>query len=508
MSGHGESSETPGIVAQGEDRLIAERRAKLEAMRAEGESFPNDFRRDALAATLHEEAGGSSKEELQALSRQVKVAGRIMQRRIMGQASFIVLQDASGRIQCYLKASDLGPAYDGFRRYGDLGDIVGVTGVLMKTRTGELTVHAQQFRILAKALRPLPDKHKGLVDIESRYRRRYVDLVVNETSRNRFVVRAGIVESLRQWFLRRSFLEVETPVLHPLPGGAAARPFVTRHESLGLDMYLRIAPELYLKRLVVGGLERVFEFSRDFRNEGLSTRHNPEFTMLEFYQAYADYHDLMDETEDMLQKAAQEVLGSPEASWQGRTIDFSGPYERLTLLESLRRYTGHDEVQLSTLGDLRRIAGESGLAVEPGWSVGKLQMELFEARVEDRLDGPVFITGYPIEVSPLSRRDSRDPQYAERFELFIAGMEIANGFSELNDPEDQAQRFSRQMEARARGDEEAMSYDEDYVQALEYGMPPTAGEGIGIDRLAMLFTDAPAIRDVVLFPQMRPQGKT
>ncbi len=490
-------------------RLLAERRAKLARLRASGEAFPNDFRPDAKAADLCREHAGHTRERLAAAPIEVRVAGRIMLRRAMGKASFITLEDSSGRIQCYMRRDDLGvPAYDACKELWDLGDVVGIIGTLMKTNTGELTVHASSARLLSKAIRPPPEKYRGLVDVEARYRRRYLDLMSNEATRRTFTTRSHIIQAIREWLLRHEFLEVETPMLHPIPGGAAARPFVTHHNALDLDLYLRIAPELYLKRLVVGGFERVFEINRNFRNEGLSVRHNPEFTMLEFYQAYADYLDFMDLTEQLLATVAQQTLGTTEFMYQGTGVSLMPPYERLPMLTALARTIGCSEEQLTDPIYVENRLRAQGIAKKPEWGVGKLQLELFEQVVESQLDGPVFITQYPAEVSPLSRRNADNPQFVDRFELFIGGMEIANGFSEINDPDDQAERFRMQVEAGQAGDQEAMRYDADYIEALEHGMPPTAGEGIGIDRLTMLLTDSPAIRNVILFPHLRPKGVT
>ena len=488
-----------------ENQLIAQRRDKLTALRAQGQPFPNDFRRNALAEQVLGLYGKRSNESLEASPVSVAVAGRLMEKRVMGKASFAKLQDMSGRLQVFLERNTLGEeAYRAFKSW-DVGDIVGAEGELFKTKTGELTVRARSVRLLSKSLRPLPEKYHGLSDQETRYRRRYLDLIMNPDSRSVFAARARIVKFIRQFLDTLGFVEVETPMLQPLPGGAAARPFVTHHNALDRDLYLRIAPELYLKRLVVGGFERVYEINRNFRNEGLSTRHNPEFTMLEFYQAYATYHDLMDLTEAMLRSLAEHVRGSCEINYQGQVIDFGGEFERLTLREAVLRYNrGLDRARLDDAHYLREAAQRAGVKVESGWGTGKLQTELFEKTAEDELVKPTFITEYPLEVSPLARRKESDPSVTDRFELFVAGREIANGFSELNDPEDQAERFREQVAAKEAGDEEAMYFDADYVRALEYGMPPTAGEGIGIDRLAMLLTDSASIRDVLLFPQMRP----
>ncbi len=494
-------------AAEDEHALVQQRREKLAGLRENGNAFPNDFRRDALAAELHEDYGAESGESLDERDIRVRVAGRIMLRRIMGKASFATIQDMSGRIQLYIRKNNLPEGvYNAFKHW-DSGDIVGAAGRVFKTRTGELSVEVDELRLLTKSLRPLPDKHKGLADQETRYRRRYLDLVMNEESRRVFKVRSRMIDAIRGYLVSRGFLEVETPMMQVLPGGAAARPFVTHHNPLDMDLYLRNAPELYLKRLVVGGFEKVFEINRNFRNEGLSTRHNPEFTMLEFYEAYADYHDLMDLTENLLWSVAKDVLGTPELVYQGTAIDLSQPFTRMTVAEAVRAH--NPDLAGSDLADRATLeAAASRLGIEPddAWGAGKLLLEIFEKTVEHRLLQPTFITGYPTEVSPLARMSDSDPDVTDRFELFIAGREIANGFSELNDPEDQAERFRRQVADKEAGDEEAMYYDEDYVTALEYGMPPTAGEGIGIDRLVMLFTDAASIRDVLLFPHMRPEG--
>ncbi|HNN37381.1 MAG TPA: lysine--tRNA ligase [Pseudomonadales bacterium] len=487
-----------------EHELIAQRKAKLAEWRQSGRAFPNQFRPDALADDLNRLHADHDKAALTAAPVRVRVAGRMMLRRIMGKASFATLQDRSGRIQIYLRNSLPDDSYEAFKRW-DLGDIIGVEGVLFRTNSGELTIEVERAELLTKSLRPLPDKHKGLVDQESRYRQRYLDLMVNEQTRRLFQIRSRLIEAIRHFMVRHDFIEVETPMMQVIPGGATARPFTTHHHALDMPLYLRIAPELYLKRLVVGGFERVFEINRNFRNEGLSTRHNPEFTMIEFYLAYADYHDLMNLTETMLRTVAEQVLGTPRLHYQGIDIDLAQPFARMTLLEALIRH--NPELPAASFSDRDRLAGiveELGIAVAAGWGLGKLQMELFEKSVEHRLLQPTFITCYPTEVSPLARRSDSDPSVSDRFEFFVGGREIANGFSELNDPEDQAERFRSQVADKERGDEEAMFYDEDYITALEYGLPPTAGEGIGIDRLVMLFTDSPSIRDVLLFPHMRP----
>ncbi|MCG8023616.1 MAG: lysine--tRNA ligase [Candidatus Thiodiazotropha endolucinida] len=492
---------------QDENKLIAQRREKLQQMRDNGNAFPNDFRRNSMAGELHAEYGEKSGEELEVLGLRVRLAGRMMSRRVMGKASFAHLQDMSGRMQLFVQrdALDEGVYNTQFKKW-DIGDIIGAEGILFKTKTGELSVKVDSLRLLTKALRPLPEKFHGLSDQEIRYRQRYVDLIMNEASRNTFRLRTRIVQFIRNYLDQRGFLEVETPMMQVIPGGATARPFATRHNALDMDMFLRIAPELYLKRLVVGGFERVYEINRNFRNEGLSTRHNPEFTMLEFYEAYADYNDLMDLTEAMLRGLCQEVLGGTEVSYQGERYDFGSPFQRMTVKESICHF--NPDITAEMLDDeaqARAIAERMEIPLKPSYGLGKIQIEIFEKSVEHRLMNPTFITAYPTEVSPLARRNDDDPFVTDRFEFFVGGREIANGFSELNDAEDQAERFRKQVEEKEAGDDEAMHYDADYVRALEHGMPPTAGEGIGIDRLVMLLTDSPSIRDVLLFPHMRPE---
>ncbi len=488
-----------------ENALIAERRAKLLRLRDAGVAFPNDFRRDALAADLHATCGGRSDESLTANPVRVRVAGRMMFKRVMGKASFAKLQDASGQIQVYLQAEALAGAYQDFKGW-DVGDIVAATGVLMRTRAGELSVRAESVRLLVKALRPLPDKWHGLADTETRYRQRYVDLIVNQPARETFLTRTRIVRYLRDFLDALGFLEVETPMMQPIPGGAVARPFVTHHNALGQNMYLRVAPELYLKRLVVGGFERVYEINRNFRNEGLSTQHNPEFTMLELYQAYADYQDFMGLVERMMQGLCDAIAGTREISYQGRKISFGGPFARVSVEQALLEHNpGFERARLRDVAYLQQLCRAQG--VQPGTAdgAGKLQMDLFEKTCEQRMLQPTFVHSYPTEISPLSRRRDSDPFVTDRFEFFVDGRELANGFSELNDPEDQAQRFREQVLRKQAGDVEAMYYDADYIRALEYGMPPAAGLGVGVDRLVMLLTDAPSIRDVLLFPQMRQE---
>ena len=489
-----------------ENSLIAERRAKLAALRQAGNAFPNDYRRDSVARDLHEKYDSYSKEALESEQIRVKVAGRMLFKRVMGKASFAAIQDMSGRIQLYISNDHTGEAaHEAFRRY-DLGDILGAEGVLFKTRTDELSLRVTQLRLLTKSLRPLPEKFHGLTDQEQKYRRRYLDLITNEETRKVFLVRSKIIQAVREFLVGRGYLEVETPMMHSIPGGATARPFITHHNALDMSLYLRIAPELYLKRLVVGGMEKVFEINRNFRNEGISTRHNPEFTMLEFYEAYQDHHYLMDLTESMLRAVAQTVLGTTRVVYQERMIDLAQPFARLTVVQAiLRHHPEYSEAQLNDRDFLVSALQTRGVAFNPDIGLGGLQLAFFDETTEHLLFEPVFIVDYPAEVSPLARRNDADPQITDRFELYIAGREIANGFSELNDPEDQASRFQEQARAKEAGDLEAMHYDADYIQALEYGLPPTAGEGIGIDRLVMLLTDSPSIRDVILFPQLRKE---
>ena len=489
-----------------ENHVIAERRAKLKALREQGNAYPNDFARGHLAADLIEKFDGHERDQLDLNPVLVKVAGRLMLRRTMGKLSFGDLQDMSGNIQIFVADNFPGKAeHEFFRKQVDIGDILALEGVLFKTQKGELTVRARKLSLLAKCLRPLPEKWHGLADQESRYRQRHLDLITNDDARLRFVQRSRAIQAVRQFLLDRRYLEVETPMMHRIPGGAAARPFVTHHNALDMELFLRIAPELYLKRLVVGGFEKVFEINRNFRNEGISPRHNPEFTMLEFYCAYRDYNYLMALTEQMFSYVAQSVLGTPVFKYQDREIDFSKPFERLTVTGAIRKY--HPEYAETQLADRAFLVAELqrlGTSFRAHDGVGGLQLTLFEARAEEQLFDPTFIIDYPAEASPLARRSDRNPAITERFELYIAGREIANGFSELNDPEDQAERFAEQARQKAAGDHEAMHYDADYIRALEYGLPPTAGEGIGIDRLVMLLTDTPNIRDVILFPLLRP----
>ena len=489
-----------------ENKLIHQRREKLAALR-EGIAFPNDFRRDALAAWLHAQYGDDEGDILEGKAVHVKLAGRLMAKRLMGKASFSHLQDMSGRIQLFLQRDGLPEGvYEAFKAW-DIGDIVGVEGILFKTKTGELSVKAANLRLLTKSLRPLPEKFHGLTDQEMRYRQRYVDLIVTDESREVFRIRSRIVQFIRQFLAARDFIEVETPMMQAIPGGARAKPFVTHHNALDMELYLRIAPELYLKRLVVGGFEKVFEINRSFRNEGLSTRHNPEFTMLEFYQAYTDYRELIDLTEELMRGLACDVVGMTDITYQGKTYDMAKPFKRMTMLESVLHFNRDIAAEsLTNRESAAQVATRLGIPVGTGDGLGKIQTEIFEKTVEHRLEEPTFITQYPAEVSPLARRNDENPFITDRFEFFVAGRELANGFSELNDPEDQAARFQKQVEDKNAGDEEAMHYDADYLRALEYGLPPTAGEGIGIDRLVMFLTDSPSIRDVILFPHMRKEA--
>ena len=493
-------------ASQDENHIISERREKLAAWRAGGRAFPNDFSRENIAGKLDEIYGEKESHELDATPVEVKVAGRIMLKRVMGKASFITIQDLSGQIQLYVTRDAVGEdVYADFKHW-DIGDIVGAVGTLFKTRTGELSVKCTEIRLLTKSLRPLPDKFHGLTDVEQKYRQRHVDLIMNEQTRFTFVARSRMVQSIRNYMISHGFLEVETPMMHPIPGGAAAKPFTTHHNALDMELFLRIAPELYLKRLVVGGFEKVFEVNRNFRNEGLSPRHNPEFTMMEFYEAYANYNSLMNFTEGLLRQAAREALGTEVFVYQGRELDLSKPFARLTIVEAIHQYhPGFSIAQLNDEAWLRAKLTDLKAKLRDGAGLGTLQLMLFEETTEAELWEPTFIIDYPAEVSPLARRNDVNPEITERFELFIVGREIANGFSELNDPEDQAARFLEQVKAKEAGDEEAMFYDADYIRALEYGLPPTGGCGIGIDRLVMLLTDSPSIRDVILFPQMRAE---
>ncbi|MFV0448273.1 MAG: lysine--tRNA ligase [Vibrio sp.] len=496
-------------IAQEENKLIAERRSKLEHIRksCKANGHPNDFRRDSLAGDLQAEFGEKSKEELEELNHIVAIAGRVMAKR----GPFLVIQETSGRIQAYASKDvqkELKEKYQGL----DIGDIIGVKGALHKSGKGDLYVNMDEYELLTKALRPLPEKFHGLTDQEMRYRQRYVDLIVNEDSRKTFIIRSKLVSAIRAFMTSKGYLEVETPMMHVIPGGASARPFVTHHNALDIDMYLRIAPELYLKRLVVGGFDRVFEINRNFRNEGLSPRHNPEFTMMEFYQAYSDYKDLMDLTEEMLSTVAINVLGATAMPYGDEMVEFGGKYARMSMFEAIKHYNpNHAQIQALTEEDIQNrelmvsIAKSVHVEVEDFWTCGQLLEEIFGETAEPKLIQPTFITGYPADISPLARRSDSNPFFTDRFEFFIGGREVANGFSELNDAEDQDARFKAQVDAKESGDDEAMFYDADYITALEHGLPPTAGQGIGIDRLAMLFANAHTIRDVILFPAMRPQ---
>ena len=496
-------------VQTDENQLIAERRGKLKALRGQGIAFPNDFKRAQYAQDLQVEFADKetwTAEALEGSGRRAQIAGRLMAKRVMGKASFAQLQDMTGRIQLYLSANDLGESYEAFKGW-DVGDIVGATGTLTRTRTGELSVKADTLRLLTKSLRPLPDKWHGLSDVEQRYRQRYVDLIVNPEARDVFVKRSQIIAAMRGWLDARRFLEVETPMMHYIPGGAAARPFTTHHNALDLDLYLRVAPELYLKRLTVGGLERVYEINRNFRNEGVSTRHNPEFTMLELYEAYATYDEVMDLTEGMIRDIAMQVLGKTDLRWEDLAIDVGPAFRRWSMTDAVLEH--NPEIRREELRDLAAMRAHCqrlGLRVKSGYGWGKLLLEVFEKTVEHTLIQPTFITDHPVEVSPLARANDADPELTDRFELFIGGRELANGFSELNDSEDQAARFAAQVEAKEGGDDEAMHFDADYIRALEVGLPPTGGLGVGIDRLVMLLTDSASIRDVLLFPYMRPEA--
>lgn len=503
------STEQPQQISNSLEELNNElkaRREKLVHIREQGVAFPNDFRRDAISSELHEKYGDKSNEELAEAKIQVAVAGRMMMRRIMGKASFVSLQDVGGQIQLYVTRDELPEGFynEQFKKW-DLGDIIAAKGYLFKTKTGELSIHCDEVRLLTKALRPLPDKFHGLADQETRYRQRYLDLITNDESRHTFMMRSKIVAEIRDFMLGHHFMEVETPMMHVIPGGAAAKPFITHHNALDLDMYLRIAPELYLKRLVVGGFERVFEINRNFRNEGVSPRHNPEFTMMEMYMAYADYKDLIVLIEDLYRRLAINVTGNPVVQYGEHTFDFGQPFVKMTMREAICHYRPQtNNADLDDFDKACAVAKSVGIEIEKGWGLGRIVTEIFEEVAEANLIQPTFITEYPAEVSPLARRNDANPFVTDRFEFFIGGREIGNGFSELNDAEDQAQRFADQVKQKDAGDDEAMFYDEDYVTALEHGLPPTAGLGIGIDRTVMLFTNSHTIRDVILFPAMRP----
>lgn len=501
------SNDTTASPAPDENHVIAERREKLKAIRREGIAFPNDFKPQHQASDLHTRFDALDNTALEPLAETVQVAGRMMLKRVMGKASFATMQDASGQIQLFITRENVGEAvYDAFKHW-DLGDILGAIGTLFKTKTGELSIKVSTLRLLAKSLRPLPEKFHGLSDQEIKYRQRYVDLIVSQETRATFLARSKIVSAIRGFMLEHAFMEVETPMLHPIPGGAAAKPFITHHNALDMQMYLRIAPELYLKRLIVGGFERVFEINRNFRNEGVSVRHNPEFTMMEFYAAYTDYQWLMDFTERCIRAAAIAVHGTAMLEYQGRTLDLSQPFQRLTIVAAIQQYAPQYSLgQLQDADFLRAELRKLGAKPFEHAGLGALQLALFEETAESQLWQPTYIIDYPVEVSPLARASDQQPEITERFELFITGREIANGFSELNDAEDQAARFHAQVAAKEAGDDEAMYYDADFIRALEYGMPPTGGCGIGIDRLVMLLTNSPSIRDVILFPHLRHEA--
>jgi lysyl-tRNA synthetase class 2 len=497
-------SEQEHNLPQNTNQIIEERRAKLAALREAGIAFPNDFRRNNLASDLHKKYGNQSNDTLEKDPISVEVAGRMILKRVMGKASFATIQDMSGHIQLYITNDITGESVHAAFKHFDLGDILGVHGTLFITKSGELTVRVKSLRLLTKSLRPLPEKFHGLTDQEQKYRQRYLDLISNEDTRRVFLLRSKIIQSVREFFVTRGYLEVETPMMHPIPGGAAARPFITHHNTLDMDLYLRIAPELYLKRLVVSGMEKVFEINRSFRNEGISIRHNPEFTMLEFYEAYQDHIYLMDLTETLIRDIAMKVLGTTEIAYQGHKINLANPFLRLSITQAIQKFhPEYTDVQLKDRAFLIRKLQMLNISYKPEDGIGGLQLSLFDETTEHLLIDPTFIVDYPSDVSPLARRNDKNPEITDRFELYITGREIANGFSELNDPEDQAARFQEQVRAKESGDKEAMHYDGDYIRALEYGLPPTAGEGIGIDRLVMLLTDSPSIRDVILFPQLR-----
>ncbi len=500
------NDETGDDTQQDENRHIALRREKLAQLRQQGQAYPNQFKRVDFAGPLIDQYTDLNREQLEEKAIEVSFAGRMMFQRVMGKASFAQLRDMSGTIQIFIQGNAVGEvSYDAFK-HSDIGDIFGVKGVLFKTKTDELTIKVKDIELLTKSLRPLPEKFHGLTNQEQKYRQRYIDLIMNEDSRRVFNIRSQTMSFIRQYMSNAGFVEVETPMMQVIPGGATARPFITHHNALDMDLYLRVAPELYLKRLVVGGIEQVFEINRNFRNEGLSTRHNPEFTMLEFYQAYADYEIFMDLTEDMIRGLAQSVLGSMTIEYQGDSFDVSKPFERISVADSVKKFNPDlDSSKFQDVDYCRSVAEALHIKTEASWGAGKLLIEIFEATVEDQLMQPTFITAYPTEVSPLSRRNDDDAFVTDRFEFFIGGRELANGFSELNDPEDQAERFQQQVHEKESGDDEAMHYDADYIRALEYGLPPTAGEGIGIDRLVMLLTNSPSIRDVILFPHMRAE---
>jgi lysyl-tRNA synthetase class 2 len=503
MSENNNSSPTEAVDT---NQIIEERRSKLSKLREAGNAFPNDFEREDMAQALHNQHGDKDKETLEELQVRATVAGRIMLKRVMGKASFATIQDMSGQVQLYINNAGIGEEEHAAFKHWDLGDIVGASGILFKTKTGELSIRVSSLRLLTKSLRPLPEKFHGLTDQEQRYRQRYVDLIVTPEAKRNFEIRSKAIQILRTFFTDRGYLEVETPMMQSIPGGATAKPFITHHNALDMQLYLRVAPELYLKRLVVGGFEKVFEINRNFRNEGISTKHNPEFTMLEFYEAFRDYQYLMNLTETMLKELTETCVGSAQITYQGHEIDFAQPFQRLTMAEAICAHNEqYSRDQLTDLDFLREELTKRKVTYYPTDEIGMLQLKLFEETTEEKLIQPTFIIAHPTDVSPLARSNDVHPEVTDRFELFIAGREIANGFSELNDPEDQAERFKNQAEAKAQGDDEAMFYDSDYIRALEYGMPPTAGEGIGIDRLIMLLTDSASIREVILFPQMRSE---
>ena len=497
-------SEQEHKLPQDTNQIIEERRAKLAALREAGIAFPNDFRRNNLASDLHKKHCNQSNDTLENDPISVEVAGRMILKRVMGKASFATIQDMSGHIQLYITNDITGESVHAAFKHFDLGDILGAHGTLFITKSGELTVRVKGLYLLTKSLRPLPEKFHGLTDQEQKYRQRYLDLISNEDTRKVFLTRSKIIQSVRDFFVKRGYLEVETPMMHPIPGGAAARPFVTHHNTLDMDLYLRIAPELYLKRLVVSGMEKVFEINRSFRNEGISIRHNPEFTMLEFYEAYQDHIYLMDLTETLIRDIATEVLGTTEITYQGHKINLANPFLRLSITQAIKKFhPEYTDLQLNDRTFLISKLETLNVSYKPEDGIGGLQLSLFDETTEHLLIDPTFIVDYPSDVSPLARRNDKNPEITDRFELYITGREMANGFSELNDPEDQAARFQEQVRAKESGDKEAMHYDEDYIRALEYGLPPTAGEGIGIDRLVMLLTNSPSIRDVILFPHLR-----
>ncbi|WP_144371974.1 lysine--tRNA ligase [Vogesella urethralis] len=501
------SEQASSLLQQDENHIMAERREKLKAIREAGVAFPNDFKREHLSGDLHAAYNDKSKEELEPLNIQVAVAGRMMLKRVMGKASFATIQDVKGQIQLYINDQGVGADTHAAFKHWDMGDILSAKGTLFKTNKGELSVNVTELRLLSKSLRPLPDKFHGMTDQEQKYRQRYVDLIMSDESRNTFIKRSKIVQTVRDVMVGEGYLEVETPMMHPIPGGAAAKPFVTHHNALDMPLYLRIAPELYLKRLVVGGLERVFEINRNFRNEGMSTRHNPEFTMIEFYEAYSDYQRMMEMTENIIRQCAIAATGATTVTYGGKEVDLGKPFDRFTIVGAIKHYNPeYTDAQLAdadwVAAEIKRLGGK----LPPAPGLGSLQLALFEECAEGKLWNPTFIIDYPVEVSPLARGSDADASITERFELFIVGREHANGYSELNDPEDQANRFLSQVAQKDAGDDEAMHFDADYIRAMEYGLPPTGGCGIGIDRLVMLLTDAPSIRDVILFPQMRHEA--